>query len=111
MFEGKPPLPPQANGQVPDDGAGNELGTITWPDLVARLSAARDLREEMGAELAHPAASFDAFSARHLASQVRFGPEKSKRGVNPDDLANGKGAGCRDGGRIRSDDTANRGNT
>jgi hypothetical protein len=59
---------------------------VTWPDLVARLDAVRDLRVAMRA--GEGEASFDPGSARHIAALC-----DGKPGVNLDDLVNGKAAG------------------
>ncbi|KLE34367.1 hypothetical protein [Aurantiacibacter luteus] len=101
MFEGKPPVPPLANGTHTGDSSGAELCALTWSDLVARLAAARDLRREMAANDESGAASFDASSALHIAHIGDRDTHTAGRGhqllVNPDDLANGKTDGCNNG--------------
>ena len=81
MFEGKLPTPVEALplGELQD---GEVLRSLSWSDLVARLSAARDLR----ASLEGSEASFDAGSARRIAAH-----HNGKSSINPDDLGNGKG--------------------
>ena len=81
MFEGKLPTPVEALplGELQD---GEVLRPLSWSDLVARLSAARDLR----ASLEGSEASFDAGSARRIAAH-----HNGKSSINPDDLGNGKG--------------------
>jgi hypothetical protein len=92
MFEGKPPHPPEP--AVFGTPAEKEtLRPLAWGDLVARLEAARGLREELyrdaGWEGANSVASFDARCARAIARQG-----KGKQDVNPTDLANGKRPAC-----------------
>ena len=85
MFEGKLPTPVEALplGELQD---GEVLRPLSWSDLVARLSQARDLRASLeGAPVASDA-SFDAGSARRIAAH-----HNGKHGVNLDDLGNGKG--------------------
>ena len=84
MFEGKLPTPVEALplGELQD---GEVLRPLSWSDLVARLSQARDLRASLeGAPVASDA-SFDAGSARRIAAH-----HNGKHGVNLDDLGNGK---------------------
>ncbi|WAT17247.1 hypothetical protein OZN62_09930 [Aurantiacibacter sp. MUD11] len=112
MFEGKPPAAldsrNSATGTAPEDA----LCELTWTDLVTKLKAARELR----AELAHGEdallASFDAGSARHLASHLdALRQYDDERGVNPDDLGNGKGACGKANERADRETPATRGNT
>ena len=95
MFEGKPPVVQSLAG------AGNlateGLRALTWSDLVARLGAARDLRRELGVSDIGGDASFDAFSAQHIALITDREDAADKRTVNPDDLGNGKPDGCTTG--------------
>ena len=111
MFEGKQPFSRRADGQPVGDSTGEELSALSWPDLVAKFNAARDLREELALDDTPGIASFDAFSAQHLASLPGAGPHDGKRGVNPDDLANGKGPRCKGAEHSDGDDMADRGNT
>ena len=84
MFEGKLPRPGEAHplGNEQDDGA--SLRSLSWDDLVARLSAARNLRTELdpaeGSE-----GSFDAGSARRIAAH-----HNGKQPVNLDGSSIGK---------------------
>lgn len=80
MFEGKPPA---------QDSAAT-LQPVTWADLSARLSAARDFRKALG-EDDHGEGSFDAASARWIADHVpdHAGEEPD---VNPVGLGNLKAA-------------------
>jgi hypothetical protein len=82
MFEGKLPQPglSQASASVREG-----LRAVTWSDLVARLDAARDLRNSLRAHDGDGEASFDRGSARHIAAI-----SDGKRGVNLDDLVDGK---------------------
>ena len=82
MFEGKPPSSAEAL-PLEEPQQGESLRPLSWSDLVARLSAARALREsiEGGA-----AASFDASSARCIAAH-----HNGKHIVNPEDSGSGKG--------------------
>ena len=85
MFEGKPPRTAEA---LPFEElqAGESLRPLSWDDLVARLSAARDLRESLGGSASVPHASFDAGSARRIAAH-----HSGKLPVNLDDSSNRKG--------------------
>ena len=85
MFEGKPPATADAY-RLEEPQEGESLRPLSWSDLVARLSQARDLRASLeGAPVASDA-SFDAGSARRIAAH-----HNGKHGVNLDDLGNGKG--------------------
>ena len=85
MFEGKPP----------SQDAAASLQAVSWADLSARLSAARDLRNALG-EDEHGEGSFDAASARwiadHAPDHVGADHLAEKPDVNPDRLANLKPA-------------------
>ena len=85
MFEGKPP---RADEALPLEDAqdGETLRSLSWTDLVARLSAARDLRASYQGAGETAEGSFDAGSARRVAAH-----HNGKHPVNLDDLANGKG--------------------
>ncbi|MWV26280.1 hypothetical protein [Aurantiacibacter rhizosphaerae] len=92
MFEGNIPEAldsrNSATGEMPED----TLCELQWADLVARLTAARELRAELAACGSSVLASFDADSARHLASQHECHLQgENEPVVNPDDLANRKG--------------------
>ncbi len=86
MFEGKPPRPRDARalGDEPHDI--DALRPLSWGDLVARLSAARDLRPPCEHGEAGGEASFDASSARRIAAH-----HNGKHDVNLDVSGNGKG--------------------
>ena len=85
MFEGKPPATADAY-RLEEPQEGESLRPLSWSDLVARLSQARDLRASLeGAPVASDA-SFDAGSARRIAAH-----HNGKSSINPDDLGNGKG--------------------
>ena len=89
MFEGKP-LRAEAFSPVGESGQHDDaLRVLTWPDLVARLAASRDLRAQLAADQADAEASFDADSARILAHH-----EDHILPVNPDTSGNRKGIGC-----------------
>lgn len=85
MFEGKPPRIAEAL-PLEEQQAGEALRPLSWDDLVARLSAARDLRASLGGSASVPRASFDAGSARRIAAH-----HNGKHPVNLDDSGNGKG--------------------
>ena len=92
MFEGKPPIAPDAHISATGKAPGEELCQLSWSDLVAKLAAARDLRVALAHHDDLAPASFDAGSARHLAlHHDLLRQDESERGVNPDDLGNGKG--------------------
>jgi hypothetical protein len=78
MFEGKPPKP----------DAGASLQAVSWADLSARLSAARDLRKAL-AEDDNGEGSFDAASARWIADHAAQDFDEQPD-VNPVGLGNGK---------------------
>ena len=86
MFEGKPVRADFEQSFDQSNGDGGDLRRVTWPELVARLDAARDLRTVLGDQQAGGDASFDLASARHIAELG-----EGKHGVNLDGLANGKG--------------------
>jgi hypothetical protein len=86
MFEGKPPRPRDAQALDDEQPDIDALRPLSWGDLVARLSAARDSRplhdgSDVGGE-----ASFDAGSARRIAAH-----HNGKQDVNLDVSGNGKG--------------------
>jgi hypothetical protein len=85
MFEGKPPKAADAlPSEEPQDG--ESLRPLSWTDLVARLTAARDLRASYHGAGEAAEGSFDASSARRVAAH-----HNGKHPVNLDDLGNGKG--------------------
>jgi len=88
MFEGK--LPGAAAAQPLDQASPGQgrLRPVSWPDLVARFDAVRELRTELGIGETTGGASFDPDSARHIAELGDGKPD-----INLDDLANGKAAG------------------
>lgn len=110
MLEGKPPALPSATGSEHSDSAAEELCAVNWPDLVARLAAARDLRAELAEAEDVALASFDPHGAAHLAAHGEKPPVEGKRSVNPDGLVNGKGHGGIIHSAIDNDDPAYRGN-
>ena len=65
---------------------GDSLRPLSWTDLVARLSAARELRASYQSAGEAAEGSFDAGSARRVAAH-----HNGKHPVNLDDLGNGKG--------------------
>jgi hypothetical protein len=77
MYEGKPPK----------RDAGASLHAVSWADLSARLSAARDFRKALAQDDGGEG-SFDAVSARWIADHADASGEEPD--VNPDDLGNGK---------------------
>lgn len=97
MFEGKPPVAPEALGSAKGEKPEDALCELSWPELQAKLAAARELRAslaESGTGVGDSTlASFDAESARHLAHhQEPMRQDDYERDVNPNDLGNGKGA-------------------
>jgi hypothetical protein len=112
MFEGKPISASESRKSTQGEAEENALCELSWADLVARLSAARELRAELAESDEGTLASFDAESARHLASQHDgFRIRDSQRDVNPDDLGNGKGHAAIQQERADRETTATRGNT
>ncbi len=85
MFEGKPPIVPEGHDSLGDLAGADSLRPLTWSDLRARLEAARDFRASLRQGECGEIASFDAVSARRIASLAN-----GKHGVNPSDLANSK---------------------
>jgi hypothetical protein len=85
MFEAKPPSTADAL-PLEEQQIGEALHPLSWDDLVARLSAARNLRASLGGSGNVPHASFDAGSARRIAAH-----HNGKHAVNLDDSSNGKG--------------------
>jgi len=112
MFEGKLPSAPDSRNSAAGDMPEDVLCELQWGDLVARLAAARELRAELAASAAGALASFDADSARHLASQHEgFRTGNEERDVNPDDLGNGKWPAAEHQERADRETPAIRGNT
>jgi hypothetical protein len=103
MFERKIP---ESGRHEPDSAENGEevLRDLSWPELAARLSAARDLRQELGGATLSGPASFDPGSARSL----RAG-ETGKPAINPFDLAHGKQPQGKTAGTSRDANTGNRG--
>ena len=90
----------------------DNLCEMNWGDLVARLSAARELRAELAESDETTLASFDAESARHIASQHEISRRaQGQRDVNPDDLGNGKGRTAERNQHAARAKPATRGNT
>jgi hypothetical protein len=85
MFEGKPP---SATNALPLDEPreGESLRPLSWGDLVARLTAARAVRESSEDGAAGSEASFHPGSARCIAAH-----HNGKHGVNLEDSSYGKG--------------------
>ena len=84
MFEG--PIPSVSPAGPAEAGALNAVG---WPELVAKLAAARDFRAVMAGAQRGSLASFAPHAARALA-----GREFGERPVNPDGLGRGKVRGA-----------------
>src|SRR5687767_7906454 len=85
MFEGKLPKP-GAFQPLEDEHIDAEcLRSLSWADLVARLSAARELRAALRPGNGGSDASFDAGSARRIAAH-----SNGKQPVNLDTSSNGK---------------------
>jgi len=88
MFEAKP-FSPAPFAPPEFDDSGRLLRPVRWSDLVAKLDAARDLRASLLSHGGEGEASFDPGCAQHIAALC-----DSKRGINLDDLADGKAAGA-----------------
>jgi len=91
MFEGKSSHDGYDGTNSGEFAAGGSLREVAWGELVSRLAAARDLRCELGATTATGEGSFDAESARRIASRGGSKPE-----INSDALGNGKDAAASD---------------
>jgi hypothetical protein len=87
MLEGKLPRPGDPRPLDIESADGDRLRPLSWTDLVARLTAARELRGEGGASSEASEGSFDASSARLIAAH-----HNGKQLVNLDDSSNGKGS-------------------
>ena len=87
MFEGKPPRPGDLRPLDFEPGEDDRLRPLSWSDLVARLSAVRELRGEAGPSDEASEGSFDAGSARLIAAH-----HNGKQPVNLDNSSNGKGS-------------------
>jgi hypothetical protein len=85
MFEGKPPRPGEICPLSDSERGGEMLRPLSWNDLVARLSAARELRASLAPDHGGGEGSFDAGSARRIAAH-----HNGKPGVNLEDSSNGK---------------------
>ena len=85
MFEAKPPSPATYAPSEFQDSS-RSLHPVRWSDLVAKLDAARDLRASLLAHAGEGEASFDPHCAQHIAALC-----EGKRGINLDDLVDGKG--------------------
>ncbi len=90
MFEGKPLRPGDSRALDPESWEDEVLRPLSWSELVARLSAARDLRASFAAGGDCGDASFDAGSARRIAAH-----HNGKLDVNLDVSGNGKTAAGR----------------
>lgn len=69
MFEGKPLVAHYAHDSASARYADDELIAFDWGDLVARLSAGRELRAALAHVPTTARASFDALAAEHLVVQ------------------------------------------
>jgi hypothetical protein len=85
MFEGKPPRPRDARALDYEPEGFERLRPLSWGDLVARFTAARELRASCDEEIEGGEASFDAGSARRIAAH-----HNGNHDVNPDISGNGK---------------------
>ena len=86
MFEGKPPRPRDARALEDEQQHDFEtLRPLSWGDLVARFSAAQEMRSSSDEVDESGEASFDAGSARRIAAL-----HNGKHDVNPDISGNGK---------------------
>jgi hypothetical protein len=87
MFEGKSLRPGDARPLDAEPWDDEVLRPLSWSELVARLSAARDLRASFEVRGEGGEASFDAGSARRIAAH-----HNGKHDVNLDVSGNGKAA-------------------
>ena len=85
MFEGKPPRPRDARALDDEQHDFETLRPLSWGDLVARFSAAQEMRSASDGADEGGEASFDAGSARRIAAH-----HNGKHDVNPDISGNGK---------------------
>ena len=85
MFEGKPPRPRDARAFDEEQHDFETLRPLNWGDLVARFSAAHEMRSSCDEADESGEASFDAGSARRIAAL-----HNGKHDVNPDISGNGK---------------------
>ena len=85
MFEGKPPRPRDARALDEEQHDFETLRPLNWGDLVARFSAAREMRSSGDEADECGEASFDAGFARRIAAH-----HSGKHGINPDISGNGK---------------------
>jgi len=92
MFEGKPPIPARAGDYADTGSAQVQLRALSWSELIARFTAARELQSALISPSDQSLASFDAQSARHLAAMHEGECEIGKEVVNLDDSGNRKGA-------------------
>ena len=83
MFEESPPSPAAREA---DSVAGGALRVPGWPDIVARLAAAHDLRAALAKGSARDRGSFAGFAAEREQKEVN----ESAARVNPTGLAHGK---------------------
>lgn len=94
MFEGKPPVARKAQEIAPGPYADEELYALSWGDLSARLSAARELCEVLSSlpHVAHEngAASFGQIAAGHLDEAVGKAKESGEHAVNLEGSSNCK---------------------
>jgi hypothetical protein len=102
MFEGKPPQIPHSLPDAADCFADEELTKFSWGDLVARLSAERELRAALAPVPSAARASFDDMAARHLANRRPAAACESKSPVNPVASGNGKCRDAKDGSSVDS---------
>ena len=109
MFEPKHPFAADHAARDPEAGPQAELRAVSWSELNARLSAARELRNVLASSEPETAASFDAEFARHVAHLHEAHEEERHDAVNRDDLANGKGAGGNTDGTDEEPRPASRG--
>jgi len=113
MFEGKPPavfVPADgAHTAYPGSFADDVLLTLSWDDVVARLTAARDLRAVLAHVPLAARASFDAIAAEHLLKRHYPAVHTDKQAVNPVASGNGKTGGAIESESATSAPPTNRG--
>jgi len=111
MFEGKPPLPADLDAGAHAAPVEDQLRALSWPELIARLAAARDLQAALMPAPQAQAASFDSHSANHIAAMQGSSAKHDHESVNLLDSANRKYVGGKKGSSKPAHLPVTRGNT
>ncbi|RIV90101.1 hypothetical protein D2V17_04840 [Aurantiacibacter xanthus] len=99
MFEPKHPFAPDNTGHASESEVQDGLHPVSWGELNARLTAARELRIAFGEEGAGDVASFDAEFARHVAHLHEPAEPDGNNRINHDHSTYGKRADGNTAGR------------